>query len=153
MSVNFFERLNLSLISSIITINCLNNSFNINPDNKHTYSRCLGALNISHKLFKPRFYCADLVNKPNIEQLNYNDYIGTETATCVRFYSDLYPNSYIINNVKENYLDCVDINTGYIKTIDISLINKYKNKLNETYVQNEDNETQNDSNNQIDVDD
>ncbi len=130
-----------------------NKLFNINPDNKHTYSRCLGALNISHKLFKPRFFCTDLINKQIIGQHNYNDYIGTDVATYVGFYSNLYSNSYIINNAKDNYLDCVDINTGYIKNLDISLINKYKNKLNEINVPNEENESQNDSNNQIDVDD
>jgi hypothetical protein len=113
-----------------------NKLFNINPNNKHSYSKCLGALNISHRLFKPRCFCPSLINKPFDAPYNYNDYIGTNTGVSMQFYFEVYPNAYLIDNIDDS-LEFLDIETGYIKPLNISVIHKYKYLINKTNTDNE----------------
>ncbi len=117
-----------------------NKLFNINPNNKHTYSKCLGGLNISHKLFKPRHYCADLINKQLEGPLNYNDYIGTIFSAPMQFYFETYPNAKVLESIKEMYIEYLQANTGYINPLEISIIQKYKYLLNEPSEQTQSNE-------------
>ncbi len=121
-----------------------NKLFNINPNNKHTYSKCLGSLPISHKLFKPRYHCADLINKQFNEPYNYNDYIGTLTTNSMQFYLEVYPNAKLITGYMSHDTDYLDYDTGYIKPLDVSVIQKYK------YLLDESNNINNDNDNTID---
>ncbi len=112
-----------------------NNMFNINPNNKNSYFKCYGPLNIYSNMFKPRMINANLINGEKIEPVEY-EYNNSN----VKILSE---QEYNINRFKSDKTfnkkyTTINKDTGYIEPLykDIILVNSYLQN-NDTNKQNE----------------
>ena len=93
------------------------NLFNINPNNKFTYNKCFGPLDITSNIFKPRLYNAQLIIGQKI--------VPTDNTYIMPNYRKLTELEYNVNRFKSG---CVNINnfincdTGYIEPLDKNII-------------------------------
>ncbi len=101
-----------------------NNMFNINPNNKNSYYKCFGPLNINSNIFKPRLVNTHLINNEKVAPVdfNYSDQI----------FKILTEKEYNINRFKSDKsfnkkYNTINKDTGYIEPLykDIIIINSY----------------------------
>jgi hypothetical protein len=106
-----------------------NNMFNINPNNKHSYNKCYGALNIYSNMFKPRMINSNLINGEKIYPVEFNysqdnfRVLSEQEYNLNRFKSD--------KSFDKRYTT-INKDTGYIEPLykDIIIINTYLKKTN-----------------------
>ncbi len=105
-----------------------NNLFGVLPQNKKTYSKCLGSLQMNHKLFHPRRFNIDIITSPKARPLPidnpYNENIKTQIYSMSEFYNKFYSyGAYYMCQCLED--TTINITDGYIKPLNISLIEKH----------------------------
>jgi hypothetical protein len=101
-----------------------NNMFNINPNNKNSYNKCYGPLNIYSNMFKPRMINFNLINGEKIApvETNYSQpnfrVLSEQEYNLSKFKSD---------KSFDNHYTTINKDTGYIEPLykDIITINTY----------------------------
>lgn len=105
-----------------------NNMFHINPNNKNSYTRAYGPLNIHSDVFKPRLINLNLITDEKIAPVEFN-YSNPN-------YKTLTEQEYNINRFKSDKsfnkkYNTINTDTGYIEPLDkdIITINTYNAPL------------------------
>jgi hypothetical protein len=101
-----------------------NNVFNINPNNKNSYYRCYGPLNIYSNMFKPRMYNQNLITNEKIAPVNF-DYSQPNFRTLTELEYNI--NKYESDKTFNKKYTTINKDTGYIEPLykDIIIVNSY----------------------------
>jgi hypothetical protein len=92
------------------------NLFNINPNNRASYNRCFGPLDIMSNIFKPRLYNNNLITG-NVSPTDSGYLTNTNRKLSEIEYNVSKFNTNIVNNIK-----FINSDTGYIEPLDRTVI-------------------------------
>lgn len=108
------------------------NLYNVNTKNKNTFKNAIGFLSINHKLFRPRLYNSEYYESKNVKFILlegdiYNNSYNMNFNIPNDYYNKRYNSINDSKEVLQPSLKYICNNSGYVKTLDRSIIDTFTN--------------------------